>query len=304
MVEAVELAEIYRGDNIESIHNGIVVVLGPNGVEQRLGDINFASYTRSIIKAIQVKVANNLLNNELEGKDLAIAMSSHGAEPEQISALTALMKKYQISETDLHCGIYNNGRVQLKSKIEHNCSGKHSALIAACKKQNWNIENYYDINHPIQIAIYNELLRLKQDSNPLPIAIDGCGIPTFYMSIITMAKIFYAMINDPSYQIIIQTMRQYPELIGGQRQIDTLLMQNSSNLIAKGGAEGLMMIANLDTKQVAIVKILDGSSRAKAIINRTIAQELGWIKEIDLEDKIYNSRNEAVGHIACLVKFR
>lgn len=302
MTKALELAYIYRGDKIESIHHGMVVLFGANGLEKHWGDPSFACYTRSIIKPIQAKLANDLLDNELNDEILAIAMSSHLAEPNQILAVKSLMNLYQVSETDLYCGVCTNSKTKLQSAIENNCSGKHSALIAACKKQDWGINNYHDINHPIQILIHNELLRLSKRSIPFNSGIDGCGIPTFYMPVVEMAEIFYSMINDPGYQKIIQTMRRYPELIGGAKQIDSLLMKYGSNLIAKGGAEGLMMVANLESKQVLVIKILDGSSRAKFTITNHIAKELGWIDRIFVEDFIYNSRNDRVGHIACCLE--
>jgi L-asparaginase II len=182
-------------------------------------------------------------------------------------------------------------------------------MIAASKKQGWDINSYHDLNHPLQQAIKNELIRLyaAAEGDDAQIgsktAVDGCGISTFYLSLKQMARIFTKMLTDPAYVEIIRAMKEYPLIIGGTRQIDSLLMKNSSNLIAKGGAEGLMMIANLEKQEVLVIKIIDGSSRAKSVISLAFVESLGWIESglIKLDNSIYNSRNERVGTIRSLV---
>ncbi len=302
MPQLVELAKIYRGNEIESIHYGIAVLAKANQIEKSWGDEKFSCFTRSIIKPIQAKVSKDILGEELSGASLAIACSSHTAELEQISQVKALMNRYSIQESDLYCGIHSSGSKQLKSPIENNCSGKHSAMIAACKKQGWDCRHYFESNHPLQEAITAELKRLLGSQSSIPSGIDGCGLPTYFLSLSDMAKIFASMINDTAYKEITQAMQDYPELIGGKKQIDTLLMQNSNKLIAKGGAEGLMLIANLSNKEALVIKIIDGSSRCKAASSLAFAEGLGWIEKnlIKIDDAIYNTRNDKVGKIeAC-----
>lgn len=303
MLKVVELAQVYRGAEVESLHSGIAVLFSSSGLKQAWGDPDFSCYTRSIIKPIQAKVSQELLGVKLSSVELAMATASHHAEAEQLKQIKALMDKFDIKETNLHCGLYSSPHHKLTSVIEHNCSGKHTLMIAACKKQGWDINNYHDLNHPIQEAVKNELARLYDAPIGSKTAVDGCGIPTFYLSLKQMAKIFTKMLADPAYAEIIRAMREYPLIIGGAKQIDSLLMKNSSNLIAKGGAEGLMMIANLEKQEVLVIKIIDGSSRAKSMISLAFAESLGWIETglIKLDNSIYNSRNECVGTIRALV---
>ncbi len=276
-----------------------------SGLKQSWGDAEFSCFTRSIIKPIQTKVSQELLDVRLSDIELAMATASHNAEPEQLQQVKALMHKFDIKEAELHCGIYSSPHHKLDSPIKHNCSGKHTLMLAACKKQGWDIKNYYSLQHPLQQAILNELLRLSRnttlDVSQLlsKIAIDGCGVPTFYLSLKQMVEIFTNMLYDPAYQLIIQAMRDYPFIIGGTKQIDSLLMQKSSNLIAKGGAEGLMMIANIQKHEVLVIKIIDGSSRAKAAVSLAFTEALGWIGKdlIQIDRAIYNSRNDVVGRI-------
>lgn len=310
MPKLVELAQIYRGAQVESIHFGMAALFDQSGLKQAWGDTGFSCYTRSIIKPIQTKVSQDLLGLKLSSIELAAATASHNAEPEQLKQIKALMRKFDVAESDLHCGLYASSHHQLNSVVEHNCSGKHTLMIAACKNQAWNIRDYYDSDHPIQQAIKNELIRLHGTETfeacsgiAFGTAVDGCGVPTFYLSLKQMARIFSRMLSDPAYREIIQAMREHPLIIGGTKQIDSLLMQKTSHLIAKGGAEGLVMIANLERQETLVIKIIDGSSRAKSLIALAFAETLEWIEPglITLDSSIRNSRNEVVGRIQALV---
>ena len=74
-------------------------------------------------------------------------------------------------------------------------------------------------------------------------------------------------------------MCRYPLLIAGPKNIDSQVMQASEGkLIAKGGAEGMMMVSNLETQEVLIIKIMDGSNRAKPTITLGFLEELGWLE--------------------------
>jgi L-asparaginase len=294
----IDFAKVYRNNRVESIHYGIACLAGSGGSIKTWGDAKFSCYTRSIIKPIQAKIALDILGADLSGKSLAIALSSHNAEAEQLEAVRLLMNKFKIEESDLRCGTYTGSR-ELPSKIHHNCSGKHTALIAACKKQNWDIGSYYEESHPIQILIKNEILRLSEQKS-MATAIDGCGLQTFYLSIETMAKTFVNLINDIAYAPIINCMNEYPLIIGGSEQIDSRLMQEfPRRFIAKGGAEGLMAIGDLKQKQALIIKVIDGSNRAKAVISLNLLEEIAWLKPaaLSLDRDIYNSCREKIGYI-------
>lgn len=299
MPQIIELAQVYRGNQVESIHYGIAVLFGKSGLKQSWGDPEFLCYTRSIIKPIQTKVSQELLSEKLSDIELAITTASHNSEPEQLKQIKALMDKFKICESDLHCGLYSSPKHQLHSVLEHNCAGKHILMVAACKQQGWSIDDYHNPDHPLQQAIKNELVRLHGTDLKIETAIDGCGVPTFYLSLKQMSKIFSQMLCDTAYTTIIRAMRAHPTIVGGTKQIDSLLMQNSTNLIAKGGAEGLMFIANLEKEEALVIKIIDGSSRAKSLITLSFAESMGWIepKVVSIDSSIYNSRKDIVGNI-------
>jgi L-asparaginase II len=292
--EPYPLALVTRSDKTESIHYGHAVVLSNQGIKKHYGDPDFCCYTRSIIKPIQAKISYEFLGHNLDPVFLALACASHNSEPDQLNYLEKFSEQFNINKTCLQCGFdpkYPN------STLHHNCAGKHLAMLSACKNSKLDLDTYLSPEHPLQKAIYQELLKLGGSKLQAPIhtGIDGCSLPTFYMSLKNMAEIFLAMIQNPDYIPIINAMNSYPDLVGGKKQIDSIIMKNSPNkFIAKGGAEGLMMIANLKDQEVLIIKIIDGSSRAKAYISSKLISELGWL-DLPVENNIYNARGLLIG---------
>lgn len=294
----IDLAKIYRGGEVESIHYGIVCLANTDSVIQSWGDAEFNFYTRSLIKPMQAKAMLDL-GLDLHGKSLAIACASHNGLSDQVEAVEELMASYGISETDLKCGNKSNKRGELKSALYHNCSGKHSALIAASKMKSWDTNNYLDIDHPVQRSILNEVKRLTRLSDIVS-AVDGCGIPTFYLSASQIAKAFAKLACDDSYLEIIKVMNQYPDLIGSNKQIDSIIMKNYPNkFIAKVGAEGSIVVVNLEKAESLVLKVIDGSSRVRPHIIASILENLGWVTKnsLALDHNIYNSHSEVVGEI-------
>jgi len=293
--EPYPLALITRSGKTESIHYGHAVLLGNQGIKRHFGDPSFCCYTRSIIKPIQAKISYEFLGNNLDTAFLALACASHNSESSQLNFLNKFAEYFMVNEITLQCGF--DPRFP-NSTLNHNCAGKHLAMIAACKNSNLDLEIYLSPDHPLQKSIYQEIIKLlgKNAKPPLYTGIDGCSLPTFYMSLENMAQIFLALINDPTYKPIINAMNAYPNLVGGEKQIDSMIMSSAPNkFIAKGGAEGLMMIANLELQEILVIKIVDGSNRAKAFITSKLLQELDWLN-LNIDDRIFNSRDLVVGN--------
>lgn len=300
----VELAKVTRAGRVESIHYGHACLLSKNDSLKVWGDENFSCFTRSIIKPIQAKIAVDILADDLTEEEIAIGCSSHSANDEALVSVKHLLGKFSNKEENLICGLYNGSGKVLKSRLHHNCSGKHALMLAACRKKSYSVNDYDSPEHPLQLKIFEELLRLSEESN-IPIAVDGCGLPTFYLSLKAMAKIFCKISAEPGYQRLIKAMNKYPELIAGAKNFDTLLMKKYPNqFLAKAGAEGLMATVNLQTGEALIIKIIDGSTRAKSFIANHFIEELSWISRnsLAIERLIYNSRQAAVGEFVSDVK--
>jgi L-asparaginase II len=305
----IDLATVYRNKQIESIHYGIAVLVKGDKIIRSWGNADFKCFTRSIIKPIQTKVSLSFISKDIPNRYIAIASASHNNTPEQLKTILDLSQEYEIEEDSLELGLIKGSSSSsgyLKSKFAHNCAGKHTLMRIS---ENSLMEEYSYINesHPLQKSILSEIKRLSEIKNDQEIitGIDGCGLPTFHLSLQAMAQIFSKTAEEKEYQKIYKAMNEYPLLIGGPNQIDSLIMQARANhFMAKGGAEGLMVVLNLINHECLIIKIIDGSSRAKNIITKGFLEYLGWLNpdEILLDENILNSQELVVGNISFNVR--
>lgn len=270
-----KLAELYRGDFVESIHYGIALhgALAADGggfiLKQAWGDPSFKSFARSLIKPIQIKI---LLDNglDLNEEEIAVACSSHKAQEQHLEVLRGILAKYNLQETDLLCP----GN---PSPIHHNCSGKHAAMLALSKLKVWDLKTYLQAEHPVQSLIIQELKALCPD---ISCESDSCGVPSFYMSLEDMARALLFSLSSPSYLNISHVMNRFSSYIPCEGSWDSVLMSQSKDFIVKGGAEGLIFLVDLSRKEIILLKIIDGSDRAKGFVLSSLAQKLGWLNSL------------------------
>src|SRR5438046_1661755 len=64
------------------------------------------------------------------------------------------------------------------SPLKHGCSGNHAAILLIAHLLNAPLEGYHLPEHPAQ-QLLAERIRELSGAVDLPVAIDGCGIPTF-----------------------------------------------------------------------------------------------------------------------------
>jgi L-asparaginase II len=101
------------------------------------------------------------------------------------------------------------------------------------------------------------------------VGVDGCGVPVHGLPLRSMATI-YAKLSVPERwsalerhaRRIAEAMRAEPYIVAGRNRPDTALMEVAPNVIAKGGAEGLLCAAVLDRGLGVAVKVRDGTHRA------------------------------------------
>ncbi|MGZ4333536.1 MAG: asparaginase [Gaiellaceae bacterium] len=261
---------VRRGDVVEAVHH--VHVRSSAGAAHG-EDVH--CFLRSSLKPIQ---AVPLLEgyDDLGDDELAIACASHQAEPAQLAAARKLLARAGASVEDLENG-EQEGRPE--GKLGHNCSGKHAGMLAACRAHGWPLHPYRSPEHPLQH-------RVAQLVGETADAIDGCGVPTFAMTLSRMCALFLTV--PPRIRA---AMAARPELVGGEGADDTDLMNARPGWFAKRGAEGLFCVSDGDVAWA--LKVEDGASRA---LRPALAQLFG----IDAfrEVPVRNSRGEVVGSIA------
>jgi L-asparaginase II len=172
------------------------------------------------------------------------------------------------------------------SQLAQNCSGKHAGMLITCKQNGWDMSTYLDLDHPLQVAIKNEIEELAGEKVSAS-TFDGCGAPLFAISLIGLAKSISNLVksNEAVHKQIVTACTTYPELVAGQGRLTTRMMKAVPGLFMKEGAEGIEVCALADGRVIAI-KIIDGSWRPVAPIIMEIFKRWGVVMP-DESVKIY-----------------
>jgi L-asparaginase II len=157
-------------------------------------------------------------------------------------------------------------------------------MLATCVVNGWDIKTYRDANHPLQIAIANEIRDLIGQSVSR-VSVDGCGAPLFSMSTrsIAVAARKMRIDSDPVFSKVINACLKHPEMILAEGAFDTRMMRAVPGLLVKGGAESVLLASLADGSAIAW-KISDGSNRANGPIMKAALAKLGIAIEGEVVD--------------------
>ena len=288
------LAKVTRGDLVESLHLGHLVVLNSDGSTYlSKGSPELPIYPRSAIKSLQ---ASAMIKAGLIVKDdeLAIICASHSGAQNHIDLVIKMLTSRGISTSQLKNAVDKPLGEKEKiswgekpaNQLAQNCSGKHAGMLMTCLQNGWDMKSYLDLDHPLQVAIKNEIEELAGEKVSAT-SVDGCGAPLFAISLIGLAKAISNLVksSDLVYQQIALACTKYPELVAGDGRLTTRMMQAVSGLFMKEGAEGVQVCALRDGRVIAI-KIIDGSWRPVAPIIMEIFNRWG-VEMPDESVKIY-----------------
>jgi L-asparaginase II len=288
------LAEVTRGGIVESLHLGHLVVLNSDGTTYlSKGSPELAFYPRSAVKSLQ---ASAMLKAGLTVSDeeLAIVCASHSGNQIHIDLVTKMLEKRNIplsamkNATDKPLG--EKEKISWGDKagtqLTQNCSGKHAGMLITCQQNGWDMDTYLEMNHPLQIAIKNEIELLASEKISAS-TFDGCGAPLYAISLTGLAKAISTVVksNDLVYKQIVAACSKYPELVAGEGRLTTRMMRAVPGLFMKEGAEGIEVCALSDGRVIAI-KIIDGSWRPVAPIIMEVFKRWG-VAMPDESVKIY-----------------
>ena len=276
-----------RGGLVEARHrvHGVMV---RDGEIEAWGEPGLVAFMRSAAKPFQALPLVRA-RDDLSAEEIAIACASHGASPEQLAAVEALLARSGSSEDDLECGPENGSRVR------HNCSGKHAGMLAVCAARGWPRAGYRLPDHPLQREILGIVADAADHSlEDVPTATDGCGVVTFGLPLHRMAHMFSRLVRGElkGADAVVASMTANPALVEGPGRAATEVMVALPGAVAKGGAEGLLCIGLPDGTGYAL-KAEDGADRAAL---PAAARILGISASVDIP--LENSRGERVGRIA------
>ena len=286
-------ATLIRGSNIESIHKIHAVITDKKGrVLMCAGNPEYKSFIRSALKPFQAipfvsSGAASKINNA--PKSIALACGSHSGSKLHSREAFKILWEFDIDIDDLKCP---NAKT---SPLEHNCSGKHAAFLATCKKLNWPIESYLKGDHPLQVEIFRIISELLEVPESEIIAErDDCGAPTLFLKLTEMSKLYSLLSSSDNAELeqISRAMTTNPIMISDNNKFDTEIIRAShGQVIGKGGAEGIQCLCKVNEGIGLALKVEDGSKRAKHAVSLHLLKQLEWISDLriqDIEEKVFN----------------
>lgn len=334
--EASPLVEVKRGSITESRHRGhIVAVDGDGQIVAHLGSPHNVTYLRSSSKPHQAMplVASGAADRfGFTEKEVAIACASHNGEPIHTETVAQMLRKIGLDASALKCGAHEpysaEAARELRERglqptaLHNNCSGKHTGMLALALHLGAPVETYDQPDNPVQLNIVRCISQFSGvPVEDIAIGIDGCGVPTFGVTVRAMALMYARLVAVPedfddetrrACQRIVSAMTAYPEMIGGRAErLDTAIMQAArGGVVSKVGAEGVYTAAVLPCESWPrglglAIKIEDGEDRrARPTVVTESLRQLGVLKDDALEAvrqyasiPIRNRRGDMVGEV-------
>jgi L-asparaginase II len=336
-LKLVPLVETTRGTDVahatvENVHYGAVAVVDLHGeVLAHAGDPHYLTYTRSALKPLQALPLvedQGIASLGLESADLAMFCASHSGEPRHVERVHNILERIGMGEPDLQCGcqvpVYYSTVAKKApadghwTQLHHNCSGKHSGMLAWCRLHGVAHHDYLDPAHALQQRIRARLspvFGVKADQ--IALGIDGCSAPNYALPLSSLAH-FYARLaqgaGDPehgdAFGQIFAAMTDFPGLVSGEMRADDAYMTSApGDWIAKAGADGVQVLASRQRGIGIAVKIGDGAPRAINTAMLGVLDQLGMATEKSRaaterwrEPVIKNYKGLAVGSVRCATR--
>lgn len=293
-------ARVHRGQGVDAVHTAaIAVVDGASRLTHALGDPEQVFFARSSIKpfqALPLVEAAGLERFGFGSEQLALCVASHNGSDRHRAVVSGMLESLGLEPRVLQCGAALPLELRLFGKyptqgedqdpLRHNCSGKHCGFLALAKLLGQPVETYLDPAQPVQRAVRQavaDACEIAVDS--LVVGTDGCSAPNFALPLrhlaIGMKNLALASGNSgvgAARATVRQAMLEHPLLVSGQRRLDHDLAQAFPNrVLAKGGAEAVLLLAFAEPELGIAIKVLDGSPRALGPILVECLKQLGLI---------------------------
>ncbi|MFJ5225551.1 asparaginase [Streptomyces sp. NPDC088400] len=285
------LAEVVRSGFAEGRHRGSLVLLGADGrVELELGDPGAPVFPRSSNKPMQAAAVLRA-GLDLSDERLALAAASHSGEGFHLALVRTMLTEHGLTAEDLRnppdlpldpveAEAYLAAG-QVRDRVTMNCSGKHTAMLAACALNDWPADSYLDPVHPLQ-KLVRMVIEEAAGERVSAVGTDGCGAPLMAIGLTGLARAFrHFVLAEPGTAEgrVADAMRAHPEYVAGTRRSDTWLMREVPGTLSKMGAEAVQAVALADGRALAF-KIEDGGSRALGPVLARALQLLGVEAEV------------------------
>lgn len=287
-------ALVLRGEDVEAWHSASVAVVD---ADQRLiasfGEPELVLFARSSIKPLQALalVESGALDAfGISSEELAIACASHSGTDEHVRIVQRLLRSCGADVSHLACGAHLPiayriaGRMPMQGEdtdpLRHNCSGKHAGFLAVSARLGEPLLDYLQEGSRTQSLVR----RLVAETCGATVAemrsgIDGCSAPNYALSLVSLARAFSKLAlatRGTALSRVRQAMLDHPRLVSGEARLDYDLMRSfPGNIVCKGGAEAVELMAFQNPPLAMAIKVHDGASRALAPICVAVIEQLG-----------------------------
>lgn len=294
MANPVDLVEVWRGDLLESVHQGHAVICDDSGqIVEAWGDPTALIYPRSSCKMVQaLPLLESGAGAGLTDEQLALACASHNGAAIHTDRVRAWLGDLGLTDDDFRCGPQMPADTDARDhlirahetpcQVHNNCSGKHAGFLTLGRHLKAG-PDYQLIDHPVQQACKAAFEEVTEETSPL-FGIDGCSAPNHACTVhgLARAMAYFASAHDRSdtrSQAAVRlthAMGAHPELVAGETRACTELMRAMEGKVAiKTGAEGVF-IAIIPEKRLGVaLKIIDGATRASECAIAALLVRLG-----------------------------
>lgn len=315
------LVELTRGALVESRHAGAIAVMRASGkAVASVGDIAAPIYPRSAIKPLQAiaLVESGAADRFGFGpREIALASASHSGTVHTVLA-RSMLERAGLKPKALGCGVHDpldaaTTRELIRvgvapTALNHNCSGKHAAMLATAVHMGEPTDGYWRPDHPVQMRIARVLAEMTGAALGTDVCgIDGCSVPNWAIPLSGLAQAFarfatgHGMSADrtAACRRIAEACWAHPDLVAGPGRLDTEVMTRLPGLVlTKGGAEGAYCGAFPERGLGFALKIDDGAKRAaEAAAIAVISRLYPAAADLGAASTLTNGRGIEVGQM-------
>ncbi len=299
----VPLAVATRGGIVEAVHHGSIAVVDAVGrTLHACGDSQAVIFPRSSLKPFQAMplIAHpQFVRLQFTGREIALCCASHSGEPRHAEAVAEMLHKIGCKQQDLQCGTHpplyfeamgiRPRAEDIYTPVHHNCSGKHTGMLALSALLEAPVDGYVEIDHPVQRAIRAAVAHFSGvPATDLLVGIDGCSAPNFALPLAALARA-YARLGrtdpDGKYgeapRTIVESMVAHPEMVSGMKRMDLALAHaGHGDFVPKSGAEAVHAMLVRGRGIGIAVKVADGAARALHVVIVETLRQLGLVGEL------------------------
>lgn len=315
--------EIRRGEFVESSHQVHGVVASATEVISVWGDGERLTMPRSAIKSIQVLpliASGAAAEFNVSDDEVALASSSHSAETEHATAVSAWLDRLGLDVDALECGpsdpindaaakaMYAAG--ETPTPLHNCCSGKHTGFLSLAQLKaadpQFALPGYLDPNHGVQVQVrHAQSVMTGVDLSTQAPVVDGCGIPVYQFPLSSLAQAMARLVTPEARPAefavaaarVTAALPSRSFLVSGSERADFVLTEAATEpLIIKGGAEGVSMGALPDRGIGFALKCEDGNGRGVDEAVAAVLHQLGVLpKRVSMSTPLRNRAGTEVG---------